>query len=148
MKKLLVVLAVAFSGVLNAQIEYVDYKHGDNDAQYTFGLLETLFTDTLTKGNFGIFDQSIFKLNVLDKYSNPITNFKNWIDTLNVSQYPNDKFIFLFTTTSEYVNSESIDIINRSTKEVVRMISIAYSDFNYATNRYTNVVSVADLIIR
>jgi hypothetical protein len=107
-----------------------------------------VFTDTLTKGNFGIFDQSIFKLNVLDKYSNPITNFKNWIDTLNVSQYPNDKFIFLFTTTSEYVNSESIDIINRSTKELVRMISIAYSDFNYATNRYTNVVSVADLIIR
>ena len=152
MKKLFVVIAVAVPGCVNnigfSQTEFVNYKTGDNDARFTIGLLQTLFTDSLIRYEFGSVDPSIFKLNVLDEYGEPIDNFRNWISKLNISEYTSDKYDILYSGPTEYVNSESITIVNKYTRDFIRMITIAYSDFDITNNRYTNVISITDFIIK
>ena len=146
MKKFLVVLAVSVSSFGISQIKYVDYKTGDNDARFTLGLLKTLFTDSLTKYEFGSIDPAIFRLNV---YNNDIliNSFDEWIKTIDISEYPSDLYSFSYWYPSQYSNSESISIVLKSTGELVRMVSIAYSGFDYTNNQYSNVISIEDFII-
>jgi hypothetical protein len=148
MKKLLVVLLVFVNGLLFSQVQYVDCKDGDNDARFTLGLLKTLFSDSLTKYEFGQIDRSIFKLYVCDESFVVIDNFGNWILNLKTDAYPTDKFIFTYCAPSECSISESINVIDKYTLELVRTITISYTNFDHAKNQYRNVRSIRDFILK
>ena len=148
MKKLSLVLILSISGFVFGQVECVDYKEDDNDARFTLGLLKTLFSDSLTKYEFGQIDRSIFQLNVFDEYFVNIDNFSNWILNLNTAAYPTDKFIIQYSEPNETSNYESITVIDRFTLEMVRTITISYSNFDHYKNQYTNVGSISDFIVK
>ena len=148
MKKLSLILILSISGFVFGQVEYTDCKDGDNDARFTLGLLKTLFSDSLTKYEFGQIDRSIFNLYVCDESFVVIDNFSNWISNLKTDTYPTDKFIFTYCVPNEHSNSESINVIDKYTLELVRTITISYTNFDHAKNQYTNVTSIRDFIVK
>ena len=142
MKKLVVVLAVAFSGVLNAQIDFDKFesdlkniidtlstvKHtNDDDQKLLFRLPYTLFTDSVTKQEYLKRNPNLIKLSVrISPYSQ--INFTAWLSTIKI--FDETTYNIEYFTNEMHANtfqSQSITIFNPVTDEF-RCIIFRYLD--------------------
>jgi hypothetical protein len=125
----------------------MEYKTGDFDGPETIGLLKTFISNNQTKFQFGKVNPRIDSLLVEDKNGNNIQPFSEWIKEdftkYNSSQYTIEYLGFTYPSD----NSESLYIRNQSSREMLRIITIVYSDFNESTKTFNNLRMVSDNIV-
>jgi hypothetical protein len=146
MKKLLVVLAVAVSGVLNAQSgipqsdlnkfgsdlqKMIDtmstLKHtNDDDQSLLFRLPYTLFTDSLTKYEYAKRSPNIVKLSIEIAPMTSQIKFNDWLKTIHV--YNSAKYDIQYFTREMHADSFQSQLIFISNLEtgVVRRVIFRY----------------------
>ena len=159
MKKLLVVLAIAVSGIVMGQDDplltdlelynalhaddipgYYSFKSGDNDFHWSNGLLEHILTDITVRYIYGIKNPKINSLlvnrdfGIIKRENIPFTE---WIETeLNLSDYPADRYSITYRPVNlQYGRfSESLLIFDKQNNKLIRSISVAYSPMEYNEN--------------
>jgi len=177
MKKLLIVLALAT--ISNASFSqddpilseselydalhaddipgYTRFKSGDNDFQWSHGLLEHIFTDTSVRYIYGATNPKINNLlvnrdyGIVKKESIPFTE---WIETeLNLSDYPADRYIIKYSPVNMQYgqNQERLSIYDTQENKWIRTISVVYSPMEFDENgnwvevtELKNIVSFSD----
>jgi hypothetical protein len=121
-----------------------EYKTGDIDGPQTIGLLKTLLSDSQTKYKYGKINSRINLLLVNDRYSNPTISFGEWIKE-DFSKYNSSKYTIKYMGfTYPGDNSETLHIRDSLTGEIIRVITINYSDFNTDTNSFMNLRVISD----
>lgn len=148
MKKLIFIVTIAFSSIGNAQ-SLTTVKYGDTDAPLVRGLLETLFTDSLTKYKYIEANPRIAGLHITCFRYNPnLENldmtFYKWI-TKHVGVYDTNTFDIVYKCTEdrEFLNVYYKTDVER--KNCLRFISIVYGDVvTPRSDPYNNLGSIAD----
>ena len=130
-------------------LEYTRSKSGDNDFQWSHGLLEHIFTDTSVRYIYGATNPKINNLLVNRDFGivkkDPIP-FTEWIETeLNLSDYPSDRYIIKYRPVNMQYgqNSETLSIYDTQENKFIRTISVTYSPMEYDENG--NWVEVTEL---
>ena len=136
---------------------YMSSKSGDNDFQWSHGLLEHIFTDPSIRYIYGATNPRINNLlvnrdfGIVKKEPMPFTY---WIETeLNLSDYPDDRYVFKYKPTKlkfgQY--TETLSIFDKDQEKWVRCISITYSPMEYdkdgnwvEVSEYKNIANFAD----
>jgi hypothetical protein len=149
MKKLILIFAIALSNFINAQT-LKTVKYGDSDAPLVKGLLETLFTDSLTKYKYIQLNSKIADLCITSfKYNPNLENlnmtFYKWINN-HIGIYNTDTFdiVYNFTDDREFLYIFYKTDVNH--ENCLRSIAIRYGD-NPSTSRLdpnNNLLSIAD----
>ena len=150
MKKLIFIVTIAFSSIGNAQ-SLTTVKYGDTDAPLVKGLLETLFTDSLTKYKYIEANPRIAGLHITSFRYNPnLENldmtFYKWI-TKHVGVYDTNTFNIVYTYTKdiEFLNVYYKTDLERN--NCVRHIAIRYGDLiTPRSDPENNLLSIADTI--
>lgn len=162
MKKLFFIFAVALSTVVNAQIDStleqrIDnrisisqsnfiFKTGDNDALLVNGLLKSFISDTSIKYMYTKLSPIIGNLKVT-RNGVVIDRFDQWIKQ-NFSIYNSNNYYVKYIGTDSKINNNSEDlyIYDARTNNIIRVITIWYSDIDHSTGMYMNVISINDVL--
>lgn len=128
-----------------------DFKEGDNDLIHTKGLLKDIFHLDVVKKAYGDINPRINFI-LVETYTNGNINmhpgyigtpFFQWVMTLNLEDYPVDKFIFEYNF---ILGNESLTITEKSTSNLVRKIDITYDNLN-SSGEYQNLRTISDIVI-
>ena len=128
---------------------YTRSKSGDNDFQWSHGLLEHIFTNPSIRYIYGATNPKINNLlvnrdfGIIKKESIPFTE---WIETeLNLSDYPADRYIIKYSPVNMQYgqNKESLRIYDIQENKCIRSISVVYSPMEFDENG--NWVEVTEL---
>jgi hypothetical protein len=156
MKKLFFIFAVVLSTVVNAQINSeinstdsvqnsFKFKTGDHDALLVNGLLKYFISDSAVKYMYSRFSPNIGKLKVTS-HDNIINSYDNWIKQ-DFSIYNSNMYYVRYIGSNSKINNnaENLYIYDTHTNNIIRVITIWYSDIDPLTGLYTNVISVNDV---
>ena len=170
MKKLLVVLAVAVSGVVAGQDDsligsmldamrqqqelinitydntYMPYKYGDTDAPGAIGILKTIFDDDISRYKYRQINPRIPKLIIPNADWDTVISFEDWLDTVagitNFEKYigPRNNFRLKYSIIG---NQESLTVIDNTTNNWIFYIVIFYDKFeNVSADNWINLGSI------
>ena len=107
------------------------FKTGDNDRAATLGILKDIFTDPSAKFKYAKINPRIAQLQVNGYVFGDSISYSKWIESIPVYDVNTYEIRYTVIPGSDFDLYETITVIDKSNRKIVREIFIVYNQFNF-----------------